>query len=94
MVVLEAQAAGVPVIASNVGGVPDLIENGVTGLLTDPARPASMPEALQQLLDNPELARKLAERGRNQARGRYTPAKIAGDHLNVYRSLVQEGRGQ
>jgi len=88
MVVLEAQAAGVPVIASNVGGVPDLIEDGFTGILTDPSRPETMPQALKTLLDKPDFARRLADQGRKQATARFHPRIIAEQHLQIYREAI------
>jgi len=88
MVVLEAQAAGVPVIASNVGGVPDLVENEVTGILTDPSRPETMPKALARLLGDPELAMRLADEGRRQAKTRFHPKVIAAKHLEIYREVI------
>jgi glycosyltransferase involved in cell wall biosynthesis len=88
MVILEAQAAGVPVIASNVGGVPDLIENGFTGILTDPARPDTMPQALEKLLDQPQLAKHLADQGRKQALARFHPRVIAEKHIEIYREVI------
>jgi glycosyltransferase involved in cell wall biosynthesis len=88
MVVLEAQAAGIPVIASNVGGVPDLVEDGRTGLLTDPARPETMSKALARLLEDPALAKQLAEKGRSQAKARFHPKVIAEKHLEIYREVI------
>jgi glycosyltransferase involved in cell wall biosynthesis len=88
MVVLEAQAAGVPVIASNVGGVPDLVQDGRTGLLTDPARPETMSKALARLLGDPTLAKQLAEEGRSQAKARFHPKVIAEKHLEIYREII------
>ena len=88
MVVLEAQAAGIPVIASNVGGVPDLVEDGRTGLLTDPARPETMSKALARLLEDPALAKQLAEEGRSQAKARFHPKVIAEKHLEIYREVI------
>ena len=55
-VVIEAQLRGRPVLGSNVGGIPDLVTDGVDGVLTDPA-PQRLAEALQVLNDRPELAR-------------------------------------
>jgi len=88
MVVLEAQAAGIPVIASNVGGVPDLIEDGFTGILTDPTRPETMPQALKTLLDQPDYAKRLAEQGQKQAAARFHPRVIAEQHLRIYREVI------
>ncbi len=88
MVVLEAQAAGLPVMASNVGGVPDLVENGVTGLLTDPTSPESMAKAIERLLAEPELVATLVSNGRRQAREKFHPQVIAQRHLEVYREIL------
>lgn len=88
MVVLEAQASGVPVIASNVGGVPDLVEDGVTGLLTNPSLPSTMPIALEKILTDKAMAARLAEGGRKQALARYHPNVIAARHVEIYREVL------
>ncbi len=88
MVVLEAQAAGLPVMASNVGGVPDLVEDGVNGLLTDPTSPESMAKAIERLLAEPELVASLVSNGRRQAREKFHPQVIAQRHLEVYREVM------
>jgi glycosyltransferase involved in cell wall biosynthesis len=92
MVVLEAQASGVPVIASNVGGVPDLVEDGVTGLLTDPDLPITMPIALEKILTDKALAVRLAEGGRKQAFACYRPYVIATKHVEIYRQIINSSR--
>ena len=92
MVVLEAQAAGIPVMASNVGGVPDLVEDEVTGLLTDPLRPETMADALSRLLTDPTLAFHLAKNGRRQALEKFHPRVIAERHLEIYREVEAESR--
>lgn len=88
MVVLEAQASGVPVIASNVGGVPDLVEDGVTGLLTNPDFPSSMSFALEKILSDKALAANVAQGGRKQALARYHPNVIAARHVEIYREVL------
>ena len=92
MVVLEAQASGVPVIASNVGGVPDLVEDGVTGLLTNPGLPSSMPIALEKILSDKALARRLSEGGRKQALARFHPNVIATKHVEIYRQIISSSQ--
>jgi len=92
MVVLEAQASGVPVIASNVGGVPDLVEDGVTGLLTNPDFPSTMPIALEKILSDKVLAARLAEGGRKKALARYHPNVIATRHLKIYEEVLSARR--
>ena len=92
MVVLEAQASGVPVIASNVGGVPDLVEDGVTGLLTNPELPSTMPIALEKILTDTALAARLAEGGRKQALARFHPNVIAARHVEIYREVLSASK--
>jgi len=84
MVVLEAMAAGVPVVAARVGGVPELVEEGVTGLLCDPTDPATIGAAVRAVLDYPEqaLARSMAAQERTRAR--LHPREIARRHLEIY----------
>ena len=92
MVVLEAQASGVPVIASNVGGVPDLVEDGVTGLLTNPDLPSTMPIALEKILTDTALAARLAEGGRKHALACYHPNVIAAKHVEIYRQIISSSQ--
>jgi glycosyltransferase involved in cell wall biosynthesis len=88
MVVLEAMAAGVPVLAAKVGGLPDLIEEGKNGLFLDPLDPASMRDGMSKMLDNPAMAAKLAEFAKERARERYHPSVIAGRHVEIYREVL------
>jgi glycosyltransferase involved in cell wall biosynthesis len=66
--VLEAMAAGVPVVATRVGGVPELVDDGVTGLLVEPGNHDALSKAVTELLDEPERARQLGMAGRVRAR--------------------------
>jgi glycosyltransferase involved in cell wall biosynthesis len=65
-VVLEAMAAGVAVVGSNVGGLPDLIADGSTGLLVPPSDPAALRTALARFLDEPDLANRMGAAGRER----------------------------
>jgi Glycosyltransferase len=88
MVILEAMAAGVPVAASSIGGIPDLVEHERSGLLFDPVDPASMRETVRRLLTNPTEAKELAERARQQVLEQNTPLVIARKHLSIYQELA------
>ena len=70
LVVCEAMAAGVPVVASRVGGLPDLVEDGGSGLLVRPGEPEDLARALVSLLLDPGAARRLGARGRSLAASR------------------------
>ncbi len=63
-VIVEAMAAGLPVVASEVGGIPDLVEDGRTGFLCGPGDLAGISEAIARLFDDPEKAREMGEQGR------------------------------
>ena len=61
---MEALACGIPTVATRLSGVPELIEDGQTGLLAEPGEPASLGDALVATLADPVAARRRAERGR------------------------------
>ena len=88
MAVLEAMAAGVPVAAANVGGVPDLIEDNVTGILCDPTDAESMRRAAERALENLENAQAMAETAKRQAQERFHPGVIARRHIEIYREVL------
>jgi glycosyltransferase involved in cell wall biosynthesis len=62
LVIHEAFMAGIPVVASRIGGIPELVADGVNGLLYEPTSPASLAAALATLLDNPHRIAEMAER--------------------------------
>ena len=88
LVVLEAWAAGRPVIASSVGGVPKLITHGQTGLLFDSGDEAALTEAILRLLACPDDARRLGEAGRECVRSRFDLKVMAGTYDRHYRDLL------
>jgi len=90
MAVVEAMAAGLPVVAAAVGGVPYLIEDGQTGLLVPPGDPVALSQALVRLLNDEALARRMGQAARATAATRFDAARIAGQYLALYRS--QGGR--
>ena len=90
MVVLEAMAAGVPVVAANVGGVPDLVEEGKTGFFCDPLNAASMRQAVEKALTNSSTAKRIAANARLSAQERFHPRVIADRHVEIYREVLQQ----
>lgn len=71
VVFMEAMAAGVPVVASRASGTPELVEDGVTGLLVEPGEPQQVAQALARLAADPELRRRLARAGRERVEADY-----------------------
>jgi glycosyltransferase involved in cell wall biosynthesis len=88
MTVLEAMAAGVPVLASAVGGVPDLIEPEVTGLFCDPLKPETFSHQLARLLEDAALSTRLAAAAKIAALKKFHPEAIARRHLEIYREVL------
>jgi glycosyltransferase involved in cell wall biosynthesis len=90
--ILEAMAAGLPVVACDVGGVGELVADGETGLLVPPGDPARLSEALRRLLADPELRRRLGAAGRARARERFDLPPFRAAHLELYaRELARRG---
>lgn len=88
MVVLEAMAGGVPVIASKVGGVPDLLDEFRTGLFVNPLDAESMRAAVRVVLENPEQMEQMALTAKREASERFHPKVVAGRHLDIYREVL------
>ncbi|HUB68003.1 MAG TPA: glycosyltransferase family 4 protein [Candidatus Methylacidiphilales bacterium] len=87
MVILEAMAAGVPVAAAGVGGVPDLIRDGETGILFDPRDGKAIAAAVEGLMSGEALAR--ASRAREEALTRFHPKTVARRHVEIYREVLE-----
>jgi len=87
-VVVEAQAAGVPVVATKVGGVIDIIEDGKNGLLVPPADSKSMAEAILRIFEDTQLARTLAENAYRKIKEKYTIELMVKNTLDVYRDAL------
>jgi glycosyltransferase involved in cell wall biosynthesis len=90
-VLIEALSAGVPVVAAAVGGVPEVIEAGRTGLLVPPGDAAALGSAAARLASDPVLRRRLVENGRRAARERFDFDTMLRRTLAVYEELVCRG---
>ena len=73
MIVLEAFARGVPVVATDVGGTPELVRHGTDGLLVPPNDAAALARALHELLDDPARARAMGKAARERAVTDFAP---------------------
>jgi phosphatidylinositol alpha-mannosyltransferase len=68
IVLVEAMAAGLPVVASDIPGYREVVRNGMEGLLVPPSDPVALAAALREVLDDPSVARRLGDAGRERAR--------------------------
>ena len=89
-VLLEAMACGTPVIASRVGAVPDVIQNGKTGILTKPKDVGGIVNALKKLMDNPLLAKEMGEAGRKRMEEEYSWEIICKKIEDAYEKVIEE----
>jgi glycosyltransferase involved in cell wall biosynthesis len=80
-------AAGVPVIATSVGGVPQIIRDGETGLLVNSASVAELESAVLRLLANAGFAKKLALAGQSWITANFSSQKMARTYADIYRAL-------
>jgi len=85
---LEAMACAVPVLASAVGGLPEVVVDGETGLLTSPDDPAALAEAVTTLLADPDRRARMGCTARAQALARFESATIAAQTLELYRQAL------
>jgi len=88
MAVLEAMAAGKPIIASRVGGIPRMISHQESGILVEPGDIRGLTDALDQLLRQPEKASQLGRRALDAVQSRYSSDAMARGYLRVYQKAL------
>ena len=84
----EALASGLPIVGSTVGGIPELVEHGVNGLLIDPGQPLSLARAIQYLAQDPELRQLMSARNRAKAEATLQWSQVTGRYLGMYEGLM------
>ena len=87
-VLLEAMAMEKPVVASRVGGIPDLVEDGVNGFLVSPGKIRALREGLLKVLRDKKLARKLGKQGRRKTTDRFSAEIMVQSIDRIYRELL------
>jgi glycogen synthase len=87
---LEAMACETPVVASAVGGIVEVVEDGKTGLLVPPARPDVLADALKKVLADPAAARAMGKAGRKRVEEKFSWVSVAARTEEVYRDAIEE----
>ncbi len=86
-ILLDAMDRALPIVASRVGGLPEIVEDGENGLLIDPRQPDQLEQAIVRLYDDPDLRRTMGARGREFSRD-FTAAAMAEQYLDLYRQAM------
>ena len=91
-ILLEGMACAAPIVGTNVGGVPELVEDGVSGLLVDPGDASALSSAVLALLSDPERARAMGEKGRVKAVEQYDIDAVVARIEDVFSELLERAR--
>ena len=93
MVLLEAIEFGVPLIAPDVGGIPDIVRDGETGLLVPPGDAGALVDAILRVMEDPAAARERVERGRAHMREHFGLPRVTDRLVRRYERAVAARRG-
>jgi len=85
-VILESMAAGLPVVATDVGGNGEAVVNGVTGWLVPPKNSGVLAKKIIDLLENPDRAKKMGEQGRARVKAHFSVERLVNQHIALYQS--------
>ena len=88
-VLLEALILGTPVVATAVGGIPEVITDGIDGLLVNAADPYGLANALQRLLTDTQLRERIRVSGKQQIEKNFTAASMCQGYKQVYTELIR-----
>lgn len=88
--ILEAMVAKKPVVATSVGGIPEVVVDGETGFLVPPQNPPVLAEKIIYLLKNPQKTKEMGEKGYQRIRSYFALEKMAREHEKIYEELIQK----
>jgi glycosyltransferase involved in cell wall biosynthesis len=91
MVVLEAMALARPVVATAVGGIPEAVDDGATGILVRPEDPEALAAAIGSLLDDPERGAAMGRAGRERVRAHFSADEQRRRYLEIFAGLLRDG---
>jgi glycosyltransferase involved in cell wall biosynthesis len=88
LAIIEAMMSGLPVVATKVGGVPEIVSENETGLLVPTGDPEALAAALKRILDEPSLAYRMGQAGRRRALARFTEARMLAETNALYARVL------
>lgn len=93
-VLLEAMSHGLPIVCSRIGGLPEIVDEGVNGLLYEPGNVAELTARIQTLWEDAALCQKMGEEGRRKVREKYDAERLLDQLLEIYRKIISENGGR
>jgi len=85
---IEAMACGLPSIASDTGGIPEIVQNGINGILVEPGCSDAITQSIEKIIDTPSLIEKLGSRARESVCSRYSMDSVASRYIELFGSLM------
>ena len=89
LTLLEGMSSGLPVVATRVGGIPEIVDDGVNGFLVQSKNPEAIAERILDLNADPELRRRLGDAARETVLERYTAEKVVGQYMEIYEEVTR-----
>jgi glycosyltransferase involved in cell wall biosynthesis len=93
-VLLEAMFHGLPVVCSRIGGLPEIVDDGITGLLYEPGNVDELADRIRTLWQNPALCQKFGDAGRRKVREDYAAERLLDRLLGIYDKVITESSGR
>lgn len=87
--ILDAMASGLPVVATAVGGIPEIVKDGETGFLVPKENALALAEAIIKIFSSPELAKEMGNKGKRIVEEKFTDFQMASKTLNLYKKLLK-----
>jgi len=88
LTLLEGMSSGLPMIATNVGGIPEIIENGMNGVIVPPKNPEAIANQIINLIKDPELRTQLGTKARETILEKYTSEKVVNEYIKVFNDVI------
>ena len=92
--IIEAMAAEKPVVATDIGGIPEAVKKGETGFLVPPGDPGALAKAIIELLQNPEKAKEMGKKGRTRFKEKFTRKKMLSEIDALYQSSISQRKSK
>ena len=87
---LQASASGAPIVAADVGGIPEIVKDGINGFLVPPKNPGEIAKAIIKVLSNPALAKEMGRAGRRIVEKEFSIDKMVNGNLLVYKEILKK----